>query len=256
MNPVAFSIGSFGIRWYGILIVVGIFAGMFLAYYNSKKLDLDFEKILDGFLVSFPCAVIGARAYYVFFEWDNFKSNLLSIFNLRTGGLAIHGGLIGGFLGAVIYCRVKKIKIMKYLDVTAPSLILAQAIGRWGNFMNGEAHGDVVTYDFISRFPAFIQKGMYIDGQYYNPTFLYESFWNLIVFAILMIILYKKKKNENGIVIANYAVLYSAGRLFIEQLRTDSLMIGNIRVAQFISIVGIVIGIIYIFYIKKYSKTV
>ena len=124
MNPVAFSIGSFGIRWYGILIVVGIFAGMFLAYYNSKKLDLDFEKILDGFLVSFPCAVIGARAYYVFFEWDNFKSNLLSIFNLRTGGLAIHGGLIGGFLGAVIYCRVKKIKIMKYLDVTAPSLIL------------------------------------------------------------------------------------------------------------------------------------
>lgn len=256
MNPVAFSIGSFGIRWYGILIVVGIFAGMFLAYYNSKKLDLDFEKILDGFLVSFPCAVIGARAYYVFFEWDNFKSNLLSIFNLRTGGLAIHGGLIGGFLGAVIYCRVKKIKIMKYLDVTAPSLILAQAIGRWGNFMNGEAHGDVVTYDFISRFPVFIQKGMYIDGQYYNPTFLYESFWNLIVFAILMIILYKKKKNENGIVIASYAVLYSAGRLFIEQLRTDSLMIGNIRVAQLISIVGIVIGIIYIFYIKKYSKTV
>ena len=227
-----------------------------LGIYNSKKLDLDFEKILDGFLVSFPCAVIGARAYYVFFEWDNFKSNLLSIFNLRTGGLAIHGGLIGGFLGAVIYCRVKKIKIMKYLDVTAPSLILAQAIGRWGNFMNGEAHGDVVTYDFISRFPVFIQKGMYIDGQYYNPTFLYESFWNLIVFAILMIILYKKKKNENGIVIASYAVLYSAGRLFIEQLRTDSLMIGNIRVAQLISIVGIVIGIIYIFYIKKYSKTV
>lgn len=251
MNPVAFNIGNFEIRWYGILIVLGIFVGMFIAYYNSKKLNLDFEKIIDGFLVAFPCAIVGARAYYVFFEFDNFKNNIWSVFNLRTGGLAIHGGLIGALIGTIIYCKFKKIEMMKYLDVVAPSLILAQAIGRWGNFMNGEAHGDVVSYEFISKFPEFIQKGMYLDGHYYNPTFLYESMWNLIIFLILMIILHKKKSNENGVVIASYAVLYSVGRLFIESLRTDSLMIGNIRIAQFMSILGAIIGITYIIYVKS-----
>ncbi|MEW9939965.1 prolipoprotein diacylglyceryl transferase [Clostridium butyricum] len=251
MNPVAFNIGNFEIRWYGILIVLGIFIGMFIAYYNSNKLNLDFEKIIDGFLVAFPCAIVGARAYYVFFEFDNFKNNIWSIFNLRTGGLAIHGGLIGALIGTIIYCKLKKIEMMKYLDVVAPSLILAQAIGRWGNFMNGEAHGDVVSYEFISKFPEFIQKGMYLDGHYYNPTFLYESMWNLIIFLILMIILHKKKSNENGVVIASYAVLYSVGRLFIESLRTDSLMIGNIRIAQFMSILGVIIGITYIIYVKS-----
>ena len=251
MNPVAFNIGNFEIRWYGILIVLGIFVGMFIAYYNSKKLNLDFEKIIDGFLVAFPCAIVGARAYYVFFEFDNFKNNIWSIFNLRTGGLAIHGGLIGALIGTIIYCKLKKIEMMKYLDVVAPSLILAQAIGRWGNFMNGEAHGDVVSYEFISKFPEFIQKGMYLDGHYYNPTFLYESMWNLLIFLILLIILHKKKSNENGVVIASYAVLYSIGRLFIESLRTDSLMIGNIRIAQFMSILGVVIGITYIIYVKS-----
>lgn len=251
MNPVAFNIGNFEIRWYGILIVLGIFIGMFIAYYNSNKLNLDFEKIIDGFLVAFPCAIVGARAYYVFFEFDNFKNNIWSIFNLRTGGLAIHGGLIGALIGTIIYCKFKKIEMMKYLDVVAPSLILAQAIGRWGNFMNGEAHGDVVSYEFISKFPEFIQKGMYLDGHYYNPTFLYESMWNLIIFLILMIILHKKKSNENGVVIASYAVLYSVGRLFIESLRTDSLMIGNIRMAQFMSILGVIIGITYIIYVKS-----
>lgn len=251
MNPVAFNIGNFEIRWYGILIVLGIFVGMFIAYYNSKKLNLDFEKIIDGFLVAFPCAIVGARAYYVFFEFDNFKNNIWSIFNLRTGGLAIHGGLIGALIGTIIYCKLKKIEMMKYLDVVAPSLILAQAIGRWGNFMNGEAHGDVVSYEFISKFPEFIQKGMYLVGHYYNPTFLYESMWNLLIFLTLMIILHKKKSNENGVVIASYAVLYSIGRLFIESLRTDSLMIGNIRIAQFMSILGVVIGITYIIYVKS-----
>lgn len=251
MNPVAFNIGNFEIRWYGILIVLGIFIGIFIAYYNSNKLNLDFEKIIDGFLVAFPCAIVGARAYYVFFEFDNFKNNIWSVFNLRTGGLAIHGGLIGALIGTIIYCKFKKIEMMKYLDVVAPSLILAQAIGRWGNFMNGEAHGDVVSYEFISKFPEFIQKGMYLDGHYYNPTFLYESMWNLIIFLILMIILHKKKSNENGVVIASYAVLYSVGRLFIESLRTDSLMIGNIRIAQFMSILGVVIGITYIIYVKS-----
>ncbi|NME84072.1 prolipoprotein diacylglyceryl transferase [Clostridium sp. SM-530-WT-3G] len=254
MDPVAFNIGDFSIRWYGILIGLGALVGMLLAYYNAKKLKLDFDIILDGFLIAFPCAIIGARAYYVFFEFDNFRNNILSIFNLRTGGLAIHGGLIGAFISTMIYCKVKNIKMIKYLDIAAPSIILAQAIGRWGNFMNGEAHGDKVTYEFISKFPEFIQKGMYIDGYYYNPTFFYESLWNLFVFILLMVILYKKRKNEDGLVISSYLILYSLGRFFIEQLRTDSLMIVNIRVAQFMSIMGILIGIVCIVYIKLHKN--
>ena len=254
MDPVAFNIGDFSIRWYGILIGLGVLVGMFLAYYNAKKLKIDFDIILDGFLIAFPCAIIGARAYYVFFEFDSFRNNISSIFNLRTGGLAIHGGLIGAFISIMIYCKVKNIKMLKYLDIAAPSIILAQAIGRWGNFMNGEAHGDKVTYEFISKFPRFIQKGMYIDGYYYNPTFFYESLWNLFVFILLMVILYKKRKNEDGVVISSYLILYSLGRLFIEQLRTDSLMIGNIRVAQFMSIMGISIGIVYVIYINLHTK--
>ena len=251
MNPVALEIGNFEIRWYGILIACGVLVAMALTSYNCKRKDIDFDIILDGFLITFPVAIIGARAYYVIFEFNNYRDNLIDIFNIRQGGLAIHGGLIGAFIAVYIFTRIKKINMMKYLDIVAPSIILAQAIGRWGNFMNGEAHGGPVSYEFISKFPKFIQKGMNINGVYYHPTFLYESIWNIIVFIILLIILYKKNNNENGIVIASYLILYSLGRVFIEGLRTDSLMFGEIRVAQLISILGIILGVGIITYIKK-----
>lgn len=251
MNPVAFEVGNFEVRWYGILIACGVLVAMALTSYNCKRRDIDFDVILDGFLITFPVAIIGARAYYVIFEFNNYRDNLIDIFNIRQGGLAIHGGLIGAFIAVYIFTRIKKLNMMKYLDVVAPSIILAQAIGRWGNFMNGEAHGGPVSYEFISKFPEFIQKGMNINGVYYHPTFLYESIWNSIVFIILLIILYKKNYNENGIVIASYLILYSLGRVFIEGLRTDSLMFGEIRVAQLISILGIIFGVGIITYIKK-----
>lgn len=251
MNPVAFEIGNFEVRWYGILIACGVLVAMVLTSYNCRKTDTDFDVILDGFLITFPVAIIGARAYYVIFEFNNYKDNLIDVFNIRQGGLAIHGGLIGAFIAVYIFTRRKKINMMKYLDVVAPSIILAQAIGRWGNFMNSEAHGRPVSYEFISKFPEFIQKGMNINGVYYHPTFLYESIWNIVVFIILLIILYKKNHNENGIVIASYLILYSLGRVFIEGLRTDSLMFGEIRVAQLISILGIILGVGIITYIKK-----
>lgn len=251
MNPVAFQIGSFEVRWYGILIAFGVIVAILLASYNCKRKDVDFDIILDGFFIAFPAAIIGARVYYVIFEFQNYKDNIIDIFNIRKGGLAIHGGLIGAFLAVYIYSRIKKLKMLKYLDIAAPSIILAQAIGRWGNFMNSEAHGGEVSYEFISKFPSFIEKGMNIGGVYYHPTFLYESIWNLIVCIILLIILYKKRRNHDGIVIANYMILYSLGRVFIEGLRTDSLMIGNIRVAQLISITGIIAGTAIILYIRK-----
>lgn len=253
-NPVAFDLFGFEVMWYGILIGFGIVLAFILAYKNAKKKGLNFDVLIDIFLVSFPCAIIGARAYYVIFEWSNYKDDLLSIFNIRQGGLAIHGGLIGAFLAAFIYTRIKKIKFLAYADLVAPSIILAQAVGRWGNFMNSEAHGDVVSKEFILKFPKFIQEGMYINGQYYNPTFLYESIWDILVCIILVAILYKVKKGYEGVVISSYMILYSIGRFFIEGLRTDSLMFLGLRMAQLISLVGIILGVIFIFIIVKKNK--
>ena len=248
-NPIAFEIFGFKVMWYGVLIGTGIILAFLLAYINTKKKGLNFDVLIDIFLISFPCAIIGARAYYVIFEWNSYKNNLFDIFNIREGGLAIHGGLIGAFLSAFIYTRVKKIKFLAYADLVAPSIILAQGIGRWGNFMNSEAHGDVVSYEFISKFPKFIQNGMNINGQFYNPTFLYESIWDIFVYFLLVIILYKVKKGYEGIVISSYMILYSVGRFFIEGLRTDSLMFFGLRIAQIISLIGIGLGFIFITYI-------
>ena len=244
MNPVAFEIFGQPIRWYGIIIASGVLVAFFVSYLLAKKKELDFDIIIDGFLWSFPFAIIGARLYYVIFEYKNYHS-FIDIINIRNGGLAIHGGLIGGLVVAYIFTKIKKINFFEYIDVIMPGVILAQAIGRWGNFMNQEAHGGPVSQEFISKFPQFILDGMLINGTYYHPTFLYESVWNLIVFAILIFILYKKKK-QHGIVIGSYLILYSLGRFFIEALRTDSLMFFGLRVAQIISLLGIVIGIILI----------
>lgn len=248
-NPVAFDLFGFEVMWYGILIGFGIVLAFILAYKNAKKKGLNFDVLIDIFLVSFPCAIIGARAYYVIFEWSNYKDDLLSIFNIRQGGLAIHGGLIGAFLAAFIYTRIKKIKFLAYADLVAPSIILAQAVGRWGNFMNSEAHGDVVSKEFILKFPKFIQDGMYINGQYYNPTFLYESIWDALIFVFLW--MFRKKKKYEGQIIVYYIGLYSLGRFFIEGLRTDSLMIGPLRMAQVISLVGVIGAIIAHIYLSK-----
>lgn len=250
MDPIAFQVGSFEVRWYGILIALGVISALVLAYFNCKRRGLSFEVLSDGFLIAFPCAIIGARLYYVLFEFDNYRNNLIEILNIRQGGLAIHGGLIGAFIAAYIFAKVKKINILEYLDIAAPSIILAQAIGRWGNFMNSEAHGGPISQEFISKFPSFIQEGMNIGGTYYHPTFLYESLWNIIVCTILLIILYKKRDN-NGVVIGSYIALYSVGRLFIEGLRTDSLMFAGFRVAQLVSIAGIVAGIVLVMYANR-----
>lgn len=244
MNPVAFSIGGFDIRWYGILIAFGMALGIFIANYNCKWRDADYDKLLNIVLLSIPIGIVGARLYYVILEFENYKNNIIDAFNIRNGGLAIHGGLIFAFGTALIYTKIKKLNFIKFADVAAPSIILAQALGRWGNFFNQEAHGDAVSYEFIKHFPMFIQSGMNINGTYYNPTFLYESTWNITVFLILIIILRKSKKN--GIVFFTYIGLYSIGRFIIEGMRTDSLMIGSVRMAQLVSLSGVIIWLVFI----------
>lgn len=253
MNPIAFSLFGLEIRWYGILISTGIIAGVLLSYYTCKVRNLSFDTITNIFLVSLPIAIIGARLYYVIFEFSSYNNNILDMINTRNGGLAIHGGLIFGLSAAIIYCIIKKVSFFQYVDAAAPSIAIGQAIGRWGNFFNGEAHGGPVSYEFIKKFPQFIQRGMHIDGVYYHPTFLYESIWDLAIVIILLLIL-KYKNTKKGTVIFTYIGLYSIGRYFIEGLRTDSLMFGGLRMAQMVSLAGVVAWVIYLVYSHVSNK--
>lgn len=252
MDSIAINIFGIDIMWYGIIICSGTLLALLLSSYTCKLKEIDYDDVLTIFLITFPVAIVGARLYYVIFEFDQYKDNLIEIFNIRNGGLAIHGALIVTVITVYICTQWKKIKFSRALDMTAPCIILAQAIGRWGNFFNQEAHGGPVTEAFISKFPEFIQQGMLINGTYYHPTFLYESIWNLLVFGILFYMLHKVK--EDGVVFLTYIGLYSIGRFFIEGLRTDSLMIMGLRMAQIISIVGVAIWLVGLFIIYKKKR--
>lgn len=254
MNPVAFTLFSIQIRWYGILISTGMIIGILLAKKSCDVKKISYDTLIDIILIALPLAIIGARLYYVLFNLDYYSQNMGEILNIRQGGLAIHGGLIFAIGSAYLYCRKKQISFLKYADAAAPSIIIAQALGRWGNFFNQEAHGGPVTKEFISHFPAFIQNGMYIEGTYYHPTFLYESIWNVLVFICLTYVLRKSKKD--GTTIFTYVGLYSIGRFFIEGLRTDSLMIGPLRIAQIVSLLGVAIWIVFLYFVYIKEKTI
>lgn len=249
MNPIAFKIFGMDIRWYGIMISMGMLLGILLAKFSSKLRGVDYDELLNAVLISLPIGIVGARLYYVIFNFDYYMANKAEILNIRAGGLAIHGGLIFGIFSAYIYFKHKKISFLKYADAAVPSIILAQALGRWGNFFNQEAHGGPVTYEFISKFPQFIQNGMHIGGVYYHPTFLYESIWNIGIMVVLLMLL--KKSLREGIVLFSYIGLYSVGRYFIEGLRTDSLMLGPFRQAQLISLTGVAIWIVFLLITRK-----
>ena len=238
MNPVAFEIFGIEVAWYGILISFGILFGIIVATYRAKKEGLYSDIIMDLALVAVPAAIIGSRVYYVIFSWDFYRQNPGDIFNIRQGGLAIHGAIIAGVLVGYIFCRYKKIGFWILADVCAPSIILGQAIGRWGNFVNREAHGG----------PTNLPWGIEIDGIKVHPTFLYESLWNFGVFAFLLY--YSSRKKYDGQIFVLYLISYSIARYFIEGLRTDSLMLGPFRVAQLISIISI-LGAIAIDFVMK-----
>ncbi|MCF8011831.1 MAG: prolipoprotein diacylglyceryl transferase [Clostridiales bacterium] len=246
IDPVALEIGSITVRWYGITMASAFIMGTILAYYRAASNKIDPDHILNLITLIIPFSIIGARIYYVIFEWENYAGNFYEIIAIWHGGLAIHGGIIGGIAAGLIYTRIKQLPPLKIADILSPSLILGQAIGRWGNFINQEAHGGPVSHTFINRFPEFIEKQMYINGQYYHPTFLYESFWDLLVFIIL--ILRWPGKKFQGEIMLLYLALYSLGRFFIEAMRTDSLMIGPLMVAQLVSailVIGSTAGLIY-----------
>lgn len=241
MDKIAFQIGPFAIRWYAILLNLGLLAGAFYAYYESKRQGDDPEFIVDILIWGIPAGVIGARLYYVLFSSPLYYfANPTEIYKIWHGGLAIHGALIGGVTAGYLVCRKHQQSFLHWADIAAPGIILAQAIGRWGNFVNQEAYGYVTD----------VPWAMYIDGAYRHPTFLYESLWNMLVFALL-VYWQRKQQRFSGEIIALYVLGYSAGRIWIEGLRTDSLMIGPLRIAQVMSGVGILASALFIYNKRK-----
>lgn len=248
LDPVAIQIGSISVKWYGVIIASAVVIALLLALSEANKRKMDKEIIVDLLIWAIPISIISARIYYVIFEWDFYKNNLGEIVKIWHGGIAIYGALIGAVLTAIIFSRIKKISFWQLADVVAPSLIIAQAIGRWGNFMNQEAHGAETTRSFLEslHLPDFIINQMYIDGAYYQPTFLYESLWNVLGFIVLLII--RRTKIRRGELFLGYVIWYSFGRFFIEGMRTDSLMWGDFRVSQVLSLLLIVLSIGIIIY--------
>ena len=247
MDRVLLDLGFVKIYWYSITMFLGVLLGIITAYLEVKRKKIDIKKFEDMAFYAIIFGFIGARIYYVLFNLDYYLSNLSEIFMVWHGGLAIHGGIIGAVLAMYVYCKKKKLSFIEMLDICAPALIIGQVIGRWGNFFNSEAHGGIVSLEFLEslHLPEFIINGMHIDGVYYHPTFLYESVFNLICFIIL-IILRHNKKIHLGFITGFYFIWYSIVRFFVESLRTDSLMLGSLRMAQVISIVLFIIGIILI----------
>jgi phosphatidylglycerol:prolipoprotein diacylglycerol transferase len=253
INPHAIEIGSFVVHWYGVIIAAAISVAIFLTIREGNKKDIEEDTIIDMVLWAIPIGFVGARLYYVLFELDYYLQNPGQIIAIWNGGIAIYGGLIAGGLTLYWYTKKKGISLSLLLDTLAPNLLLAQSIGRWGNFMNQEAHGGPVSRGFLEDLylPKFIIEQMNINGIYYHPTFLYESLWSLLGFILLVIIRRRKNLLHQGEVALSYVIWYSVGRFFIEGMRTDSLWIGDLlRVSQVLSIILFIIAIV-IWYLHR-----
>ncbi len=253
MDPIALQLGPVNITWYALFIVTGLLIGTYIGAKEAIKHNIDEEKFYDMLFYLLIFSFLGARLWYVIFEGSYYMQNPSEIIKIWHGGLAIHGGIVGGASYLLYFAKKNNIKPLVLTDIAAPSLVLGQAIGRWGNFMNSEAHGGATTKDFLQNtmhLPDFIVNGMYINGTYYQPTFLYESIWNIIGFIIIMVAIRPKFRNRYGVITGFYLMWYGFIRTIIESMRTDALMWGPIRVAQATSIAMFVIGLI-ILYKKK-----
>lgn len=252
IDRVAVQIGSVSIYWYGIIIGLGVFLGLWLAIRESERRGLDKDVFVDLLIYAVPISIISARIYYVIFEWSYYKDHLGDIVKIWNGGIAIHGALIGAVITTIVFAKAKNLSFWKLADIAAPSIILGQAIGRWGNFINQEAYGGEVSRSFLENLflPDFIINQMYINGAYHHPTFLYESVWNFVGFAILIAL--RRVNLRQGELFLTYVIWYSIGRFFVEGLRTDSLMLfDTLRMAQVLSLVLILVGVVLIIVRRK-----
>lgn len=254
LNPIAFNLGGIQVHWYGIIIASAVVLATILAVQEAKRRRIDPNSIYDLILWALPVAVITARMYYVIFEWGYYQNHVDEIVRVWDGGIAIYGALIGAGIVVYLFCRANWIPVWLMLDIIAPVLIMAQGIGRWGNFMNQEAFGRITSLTFLQslHLPHFIIQQMLIDGAYRQPTFLYESLWDILGFIVLMSLRHKKHLFKQGEVFLSYVIWYAFGRFFVEGMRTDSLMLLGIRVSQWLSVI-LFIGAIGILVFRRKS---
>lgn len=255
IDPVAFELGPISVAWYGIIIVSAMILAISLTVKEAEKRGISEDFIVDMAFWLLPLGIIGARLYYVLFELDAYLQDPIRIFYIWEGGLAIYGGIIAGVLTIYYMAQKEKIPVLLITDILVPYVLLAQAIGRWGNFINQEAHGGEVSRQFLENLhlPQFIIEQMNINGTYYHPTFLYESLWSLLGVGVILLIRNRKKLLLRGEATAAYMIWYGVGRFFIEGMRTDSLYIGSLRASQILSLVLVIAGIAGIIY-QRYFR--
>ena len=256
MNPVIFNIGNFELRWYSVLIAIAVIIGYVLIINESRRFKIKKEFMFNMMFWTLIFAIIGARLYYVAFNLEYYRTNILEIFQIWKGGLAIHGALLFGAITIIIYCKKYKVRVGKILDIIVPALLLGQAIGRWGNFFNSEAYGSIVTYqqlENIKIIPQFIIDNMFINGSYHLPMFYFESLWCLLGF-FLSLFLRRRKYIKDGQLVAFYMMWYGVARFVIETFRTDALLFNGIRVARVVSVLMFVIGLIIQFIQSRKPK--
>lgn len=248
-DRVAFTLGPLTVYWYGVLITSAVVIGYLLARREQRRVGLPQDTMLDIFFYIVPLAVVCARVYYVVFSWDSFRDNPLDVFKITKGGIAIYGAVLGGILGAFIFSRRRRLPMSRLMDMLTPSLVLGQAIGRWGNFFNQEAFGELITEPALQFFPV----GVYIQalGEWHYATFFYESMWCFVVFAVLMAT--RRRYTHTGDVLAWYAALYGAERAIVEGMRTDSLYLGQVRMSQLLSML-MVLTVLALFFARRRDR--
>lgn len=256
IDPVAFEIFGWQVHWYGLLIGIGMILAYLLVMHESKRKQVDTEKMADVLFWTIIFGFVGARLYYVIFRLDYYLANPGQIIQIWQGGIAIYGGIIAGVITIWYLSRRYQLRFFTILDIAAPAVLTAQIIGRWGNFINQEAYGYPTSREFLESIfiPNFIINQMEIDGVVHHPTFLYESGWNLIGLVILLILRERKNLLKEGEVAALYALWYGLGRMVIEGMRTDSLYLGPLRVSQWLSIVIVIAALAFIIYRRKQSN--
>lgn len=253
-GPIFVQVGPLAIRWYGVLMAAAMAVGLWLAYRDARRRGVDPEELLKASELALLGGLVGARLYYVAFNWDYYSRALPKIIAVWEGGLAIHGGLLGGLLLGGGYAWWKRLPLPRYLDIVAPSLALGQGIGRWGNFFNEEAFGTPTSLPWKLYISPPHRPLLYAQEEFFHPTFLYEALWDFLVFALLVWVFRDRVARAPSCLFWVYVGLYSVGRLIVEGFRTDSLMLGSIRVAQLASAIGIVLAIVLVPILLKRSR--
>lgn len=246
INPVAFNLGNLSVKWYGVIMALAIILAVSMAIIEGRKRQIESDDFIDLLLWAVPLGYVGARIYYVIFEWQYYAQHPDQIIAIWNGGIAIYGGLLAGLVVLLIFCYKKMLPPFLMLDIITPGVMAAQILGRWGNFINQEAHGGPTTLGFLQslHLPNFIISQMKINGVYYQPTFLYESFFNLIGLILILVLRHRKHLFKQGEIFMLYLAWYSVVRFFVEGMRTDSLYLwGSIRVSQLLSLILLVIVI-------------